>query len=228
MFIVYEGKSRFNSEEIVAILTKGSTNEKTGDMHQLYILPKHEAPNIAVKTGNDESICGNCKHRNGSCYVLTFQGPLNVWRAYRNGSYKAMPKTWKTFKPIRFGAYGDASMLPIDVLKDLLTRSAHWTNYTHQWQEFKDDTEFLRSFSMASVDSLQEAKEARSMGYRTFRVTAEDDKQPNEIWCPNLTHGINCLDCLLCDGGNKAKAKNIVIPVHGAAHKIKAFKNLSL
>jgi len=37
--------------------------ERTGDEVQTWILYKHEPPNIAIDTGKDSIICGDCKHR---------------------------------------------------------------------------------------------------------------------------------------------------------------------
>ena len=51
------------SEDIVCIATGKSSNEKTGDEEQTWILYKHEPPNIAIDTGKDSIICGDCKHR---------------------------------------------------------------------------------------------------------------------------------------------------------------------
>ena len=51
------------SEDIVCIATGNSSNRKTGDEVQTWILYKHEPPNIAIDTGKDSIICGDCKHR---------------------------------------------------------------------------------------------------------------------------------------------------------------------
>ena len=51
------------TKDIVSIATFNSSNRKTGDEVQTWILYKHEAPNIAIDTGKDETICGDCKHR---------------------------------------------------------------------------------------------------------------------------------------------------------------------
>ena len=56
-FIFYE------SEDIVCIATGNSSNRKTGDEVQTWVLYKHEPPNIAIDTGKDSIICGDCKHR---------------------------------------------------------------------------------------------------------------------------------------------------------------------
>ena len=51
------------SEDIVCIATGNSSNRKTGDEVQTWVLYKHEPPNIAIDTGKDSVICGDCKHR---------------------------------------------------------------------------------------------------------------------------------------------------------------------
>ena len=85
-YVLYEGPSAINGENIAAILTLNSTNKKTGNMAQLWILHKDIPPHIAQKTGDDDAVCGDCPIKK-ECYVLTFQGPLSVWNAYKRGSY---------------------------------------------------------------------------------------------------------------------------------------------
>ena len=58
MYILYEGPSQFDNSEIVVIATKNSKNPKTGDMWQIWILPRYTEPHIAVKTGEDSSVSG--------------------------------------------------------------------------------------------------------------------------------------------------------------------------
>ena len=69
---------------------------------------------------------------------------------------------------IRFGAYGDPYALPIDILTSIKSYVKNNTSYTHQWQQGNDA---LKKISMASVDSIIEAKVAQKNGWRTFRVT---------------------------------------------------------
>ena len=56
-FIFHETK------DIVCIATFNSSNKKTGDEVQTWILYKHEAPHRAIDSGKDKAICGDCKHR---------------------------------------------------------------------------------------------------------------------------------------------------------------------
>ena len=118
---------------------------------------------------------------------------------------------------VRFGAYGDPYAIPVDILVKIKAVVKNNTSYTHQWKTAENDK--LKTMSMASADSKEEAIEAHSKGWRTFRVATEDSEiMSNEIVCPNVTKGINCADCGLCSGAS-LDAKNIVIPVHGTLKK---------
>ena len=63
--ILFEGKSNIDGQEIVVILTgldNKTSNKKTGDMLQSWILLKNHAPNTSHKNGLNKSVCGNCPH----------------------------------------------------------------------------------------------------------------------------------------------------------------------
>ena len=91
-YVIYEGLSPIDQRPIVVIATLSTTNRKTGNMVQVWILCKDESPVDAISSGLDRTICGDCKHRrqaNGvrTCYVNVGQAPLAVWRAYKRGVY---------------------------------------------------------------------------------------------------------------------------------------------
>jgi hypothetical protein len=91
--ILYRGPSMLDGAPIVAILTglaSSSLNPKTGDMLQTWIIREDVSPVDATRTGDDASVCGDCKHRPanmGSCYVTVFQAPRSVHAAYHRGVY---------------------------------------------------------------------------------------------------------------------------------------------
>ena len=215
-YVIYEGPSMINGEPIVAVVTMKSNNVKTGNMASMWIMSADEKPTDATKSGADQAVCGMCPHRHhlgGSCYVVLFQAPLNVYKTYKRGGY-ALATDLNVFDNvlIRFGAYGDPAALPLDLLNGIKARAKNHTSYTHQWKS--NDNDILKTTSMASVDSKAEAMQAQENGWRTFRVTKDiSDLLSTEIVCPNTTHGIECKDCKLCSG--YSKAKNIVIEVHG-------------
>lgn len=209
----------FENENIASIATLKSNNKKTGDMVQIYILVKDIDPVTAIKTGNDESICGNCPQRRfngGGCYVNVGKDVLSVWNSYKKGNYKNIKdvKNWlRYFKGrfVRFGAYGDPAFLPLELINKITENCEGWTGYTHQWE---DKSEY-NNFFMASVDTENKKELAEIKGYRYFQVVAEDYKlKTTETVCPNLINqNINCIDCGLCDGYNKKK--NIITIAHG-------------
>ena len=94
--ILYRGPSQLDGKPIVAIATLKTYNEKTGDMVQTWILREDVAPTVAINTGDDVSVCGNCPLRgrleNGrnvgrACYVQVRNAPRAMWHAYRAGRY---------------------------------------------------------------------------------------------------------------------------------------------
>jgi len=222
-FVLYEGPSSLDpSQNIVAIITNNSANPKTGNMSQLWILNKDINPLTASKEKKDNAVCGGCKLRQslgGACYVTIFQAPNNIWKTYKKGKYpKVELKDYNKYflnVKIRFGAYGDPAAIPLSVLTTLKALAANNTSYTHQWKE--KSSQGLKLLSMASVDNAKEAKQAVKLGWRYFRVSKADETLlKGEIICPNVTTGISCIDCGLCNGSKENdKRKSVVIPVHG-------------
>lgn len=219
-YVIYEGPSEINGEPIVAIVTLKSSNVKTGNMASMWILHKDVRPTEASKEGKDEAVCGMCPHRHnlgGACYVTLFQAPLQVFKSYHKGNYPKVDDM-SAFEgmSVRFGAYGDPYAIPVSILTSIKAVVKNNTSYTHQWRQ---GNEALKSVSMASVDNVEETKEAQAKGWRTFRVTSDiDTLLDTEIICPNTTKGIQCIDCGLCKG-TSSKGKSIVIEVHGAKKK---------
>lgn len=223
--VVYEGPSMINGEPIVAIITGldgvPSKNRKTGPMAQLWILDATEEPHVAVRTGRDESVCGDCPARGKWCYVTTFQGPLSIYRTWKRGSYGRYDDTRLRGIVLRLGAYGDPAALPLKTLRELTGACDRFTGYTHQWRSCHSE---LRHYCMASVDTVSDYEEAVRDGWRTFRVSPDGRKLKGESVCPASEEAgidITCYDCGACDGrwrGERVKG-NIVIAAHGAKSK---------
>ncbi len=231
-FIFYAGPSRLNGEPIVGVATglvRRSDNEKTGPMVQVYFIPDPERaplPHKAIESGADASVCGDCKYRDGGCYVVAFRGPLMVAKAVLAGSYPrvslAEASTLLDGETVRLGAWGDPASVPTRVLRRLVSKARRWTGYSHAWTRFPS----LRGLLMASVDTPAEFAEAQRRGWRTFRVDAEGTPMAGEIGCPAGPENgarTTCDKCGLCDGARASDGRrSIVIRSHGAAHKIKA------
>jgi hypothetical protein len=234
--ILYRGPSMLDGAPIVAILTglaSSSLNPKTGDMLQTWIIREDVSPVDATRTGDDASVCGDCKHRPanmGSCYVTVFQAPRSVHAAYHRGVYGADPVDVERLpligegRNVRIGSYGDPAAVPAHVWAQLVTRAASHTGYSHQWHNTALDADQLagiRAVCMASVDSEDEAQRARAIGWRTFRVrgSADEPMLPRESVCPashEAGQKLTCQTCNACEGSGTGRKGSIVIVVHGS------------
>ena len=234
-YVVYEGPSLLDGAPIVMIATDGSSNRKTGDMIQTWILRSDVKPMEAVKDGRDASICGDCRHRGElgkgrSCYVTVHQAPNSVYAAYKRGSYGPFPgPDLFVDRKIRLGAYGDPAAVPYEVLFNVLGRAAGWTGYTHAWRRADPR---LRNLCMASCDSVAEHLDAASRGWRVFRTRLPDERAAprlhGEALCPaseEAGHKLTCETCMACSGaGLSGRRGHIVISAHGAAGIVSNYK----
>lgn len=249
--ILWEGASALNGRPAVAVLTglrRRSKNAKTGDMLQVWFLVRHVHPVRALDTGADRGVCGDCPLRPAlarkirksaaagehvpQCYVNVSRAPSQIWKAYRRGRYlctrgrAAWGQLYRQLsgRKIRLGAYGDPATAPFELSARLVKHVARHTGYTHQWRVC--DPRF-RTLVMASVSSPEEREEARTLGYRTFRVRQSSEPVlPGERVCPASeeyaqAHGgrkVTCAECGACRGTgflDTPGMSDIVIIDHG-------------
>jgi hypothetical protein len=233
-FIAYEGPSVIDGQPIVVIVNRidaDSENAKTGGLVQSFIIRADIAPTDALKTGDDESVCGDCKHRpllaasNGEapCYVNVGRSVRSVYDAYKRGRYVKAPLETIALalagKNLRMGTYGDPAAAPAVVWHRLIRYCADWVGYSHQWRNI--DASDWSGMLMASVDNDQEYADAKTLGWRTFRVALDESKASTEARCPaskEMGQRTTCNACLLCSGTSK-RAKDIVIIDHALGHK---------
>lgn len=226
--ILYRGPSQLTGEPIALVALASSLNEKTGDVVQTYILlDTDERPTHALRSGHDDAICGDCKHRPvhaGSCYVVVRQGATKVWQQLRGGWYPdARPYLNELGyvvggRIVRMGTYGDPAAVPIEVWRTVLSQAKGWIGYTHQWH--MEVAQPLRMYCMASVDTATEKAAANARGWRTFRVRLDTDSLlEREAICPASDEGghkLQCTGCGVCDGALSGRRGNVAIIVHGA------------
>lgn len=234
-YIAYEGPSEIDGRPIVVIVNKlqGSDNAKTGaDLVQTFIIRADVNPVIALKTGDDVSICGQCAHRPllasetgaAPCYVNVGRSVRSVFEAYRRGRYvRAAPGTLRRIlagRKIRLGTYGDPAAAPVRMWQEITADAAGIVGYSHQWQAVHFDHAAWAPLVMASADSIDEAAQANLYGMRVFRVSVGVDKQAGETTCPASAEGgrkATCDACMLC-GGTSKQARDIVIADHASGH----------
>lgn len=228
--VVWEGPSAFDGAPIVVIVTWHSTNKKTGDMAQTWILRGDVLPTDAIASGEDASICGECPHRrrvhaDGSvrrtCYVNVGQAPQTVWRTYQAGGYPVMlpieAASVLAGRGVRLGAYGDPGMVPLAVWEALTAKASMWTGYSHQWRSLSAD---WARFLMASADTVADRRDARRAGWRAFYVAPKDTTRADgAVMCLSDARGTSCLDCGACAGQRRegSVAVDIFIAAHGGS-----------
>lgn len=228
--VFYDGPSELTGERILAIATASNGNRKIGHMLQLWIIPSI-SPIEAVRNGRDEDVCGDCKLRgdhgvNRACYVEYFRSVENIWQSAQKPDNTAR-MTAEAFAglvaglQLRIGAFGDPVAIPMAAWMPLLVTAGGWTSYTHAWR--RREAQAYRAFCMASVDTLEEQREAQALGWRTFRIRTSDldALDAGEVMCPasdEAGHKVTCDRCSLCRGQARP-AKSIAIIVHGSKQR---------
>lgn len=231
-YILWRGASMLDGAPIFVIATGfdiASKNAKTGDMIQTWILREDVSPGDAMRYGQDRSICGDCKHRGRTCYVMVHWGVTQVWKAAKRGKYPELDRRQLTKAgrdhAIRIGTYGDPAAVPTWVWHRFVERAQHHTGYTHQWRAAPG----LRDICMASVDTPAEREEAKALGWRTFRVrTSHEPVLDREVVCPASAEAgrkTTCEECRACGGLSSKARADIVIKVHGSPNRARAFEN---
>jgi hypothetical protein len=179
---------------------------------------------------HDGAVCMDCPFAvsNGAklsaCYthkVMQYSGFLSMLRSI-DLEWDQIPTLSETQtvqivkmcqdKYVRFGTYGEPSLLPIELVKDMTKVAMSWTGYTHQWK--KVNHEYARYF-MASTHSVEEEEIATFIGYRSF--VASPIVIPQFISCPaskEMGFKSNCSKCGLCSGTMGKGKKSVIILEH--------------
>ena len=213
--IAWRGVSELDGKTPIVVvftgLDGGSLNPKTGPVVQAHVLVDRMMPHLAAKAGADSAICGDCPRRRtpkrgSTCYVSLAFGYAKMGKKLVEETYPVLERPAEAIAGtfVRVGTYGDPAAVPISFWADVVGHADGWTAYTHQWRRAFS----LRPIAMASVESLDEAKEARALGWRTFRIrpwragegfalTRHEASCPASIEDGKLT---TCDKCRRCSG----------------------------
>lgn len=214
MYILHE------SSDLVCIATVASDNIKTGPMIQLWIMARNVHPVESRRTGHDATLqCQGCPHAsNQGCYVSPL-ALMAIYRTYKSNGYTHLhmgSPEWAAFfdgASVRFGAYGNPSMIPLEMVSDIVDRCYSHTGYMHDWHLMPIDlAKAYGRFFMASTEPSNVAY-AQNLGLRTFTVVPEapEDKRLG-IECLADKAGIQCIDCGLCDGNSRSASRSLPLP----------------
>ena len=252
-FIIYRGPSMLDGKPIVVVAIPKSSNDKTDDMLQTFIMRADVPPLDALKSGDDASVCGDCLARpskEGWCYVNVAQSVNMVYKSFTQAPIvRKGVDTGKTYKPYsdisgdpaaivelgankdnRLGTYGDPAAVPLQVWHMLNAHAHGFNGYTHQWKTCSPD---YAKYCMASIDKPGDTLTAELMGYRCFIAHVDGEAMPTDtlakvVTCPadKQAHGealASCKSCLGCGGTEGRGSTHRSITVHGTGYKVRKY-----
>jgi hypothetical protein len=221
IFVVSKGKTTN------AKISDGSTNvvqTYTFSLEQYMYVKSNAKVSMKEFFKLDKANCLDCPFSgnsgNGQCYThapVQYWGFLSMIRSINDSDLtilnndkinKILAMSKDTF--IRFGSYGEPSLMPIYLVDSMTKVSKGWTGYTHQYS--KDWAKNYKDYFMASIESATEKTE-----WRAFRVLVNNDNQSNAVQCPASVEGgkqSNCAKCGLCSGLLGKGTKDVKILQH--------------
>lgn len=175
----------------------------------------------------DKSNCLDCPFSgnsgNGGCYTHKFNqyvGFLSMLRSIQACDLTQLDRNKEADvvemcfgKYVRFGTYGEPSLMPQHLVETMANVSKSWTGYTHQWQK-PWASEYGKWF-MASAHNQTEANQASNLAYRSFIASQSGDEKA--VVCPASNEAgfkSNCASCGLCSGLLGKGKKDIKILEH--------------
>ena len=226
----------FDGNNIFVIRKGKTTNEKISEgrdkIVQTYTFSYDQwvyANNVANKSMKDffkldASNCLDCPFSgstgNAGCYTHKFnqytgfismlksikQSDLTMYNQTKHDDVVALSKN--VF--IRFGTYGEPSLIPLQLISDMANVAKNWTGYTHQ--SGKSWVNGYKDFFMASLETATEQSD-----WRAFRVLTDVKVDTNSIQCPaskEAGYKSNCAKCGLCSGLLGKGTKDVKITNH--------------
>jgi hypothetical protein len=115
-------------------------------------------------------------------------------------------------KYVRFGTYGEPTLIPLELVSNMVEVSKSHTGYTHQWNK----NEAYSAYFMASTHNLAQAFQAQRKGFRSFLAVKNQLPKNDAIICPASKEAgfvSTCEKCGLCSGQRKGR-KHIQILEH--------------
>ena len=228
-YVLQRGISPHNGEPFVVIMTMESSNSKTGNMCQVWILNENIHPVAAVNLGEDVTVCGDCLHRgiwdeelqkfvDRSCYVNYGQAPAQVYKSYHRGIYGEIDDLDLKIlidRLIRWGSFGDPALIDPEIVALLNEHAAGHTGYTHQWRQ--PWAQWCKNVFQASCDSFAYYLDASAHGWKTFAVVSKGKQSFSGKLCPATADNsqAQCITCSLCDGAKT----DIFVEAHGSGGK---------
>lgn len=204
------------------------------DLRQLSLVRSHLDGKSKIPMSDffdlDAANCLDCplsnNSGNGKCYThkyMQFSGMVSMLKSLCNEDiyegvnamqHAAIMKMAERADFIRFGTYGEPSLLDIGLVGDIVLSKrdkVQWTGYTHQAR--KPWAQQYKAYFMASAHSDKDA--ASITGWRSF-VCVEPKDTSTAVQCPASKElsVSNCSTCGLCSGIVGKGSKNVKINIH--------------
>jgi hypothetical protein len=232
----------FKTSDVLHVINaKVSQNKKIGIGYiiQTYHFSIEQVKDMALN--NDAASCMDCplsfnqnNGKSGGCYthkgmqlmglksmLRSLNKKLDTIKDFDAFEFKTFIDKVKKGTPvnlIRFGAYGEPVLLPIEIVEVLASMSPKTTGYTHQWNKLKYHG--YNKYFMSSTHTDEERNQSRALGFRSFFVATEDikgAKPENATNCPASKESalnLSCIACGLCNGARRGNKKDIYILKH--------------
>ncbi len=230
----------FHHRGIVHVLqTRPSTNSKLGIgmIMQTYHFSLSQV--VDLDFTQDKDNCRDCPMsynqnggKSGKCYTHTFQHRMGLMsmlrrlnKLYLLGKIVKLDKDAfnlyllqsRAARPtlLRLGSYGEAALLPLNIVGKLVRCAEIWTAYSHLWT--KPEYKGYSKYFMASTHGYFETLVANSLGFRAFESAKTQDVTKMAM-CPAAKefsgNKKTCIECGACNGTHKQKTNNIFIKTH--------------
>ena len=203
--VLYDGPSRINGERIVLIATFKTSNEKTGNLIQTWILLADKHPIEAINSGEDTAICGSCPlrgviqkladarnlskaqrkqdpndtvNRERGCYVAVQNAPRAIWMAWDKGNYPAYDKAehGRWFRGRGLRMGSYGDPVAVPLTTwKPILRLAGKSQPGYTHQWKLRKFQAWRNYVMASTHSEAEVALANSKGWRSYRTRKADE-----------------------------------------------------
>lgn len=166
----------------------------------------------------------NAKGKRITCYthkVMQYSGFLSMLRSFDLSKVTYYTPTMaediiklSAGKYVRFGTYGEPSLIPFELIRGMAAVAKSYTGYTHQWN--KPWAKEFGAFFMASAHDQLEADIARDLNFRSFIAKGLNEPAAG-IQCPaskESNYVSNCSKCSLCSGIKGKGTKDVIINLH--------------
>lgn len=224
LFVIWKGKSK-----------NGKISDKKDKLVQTYTFSIDQWTLANTRKGFkmkeffalDGSNCLDCTFSvssgNGGCYTHKYEqysGFLKMLRSIKAESLTefsqekesaALEMCNRTY--VRFGSYGEPSLLNYNLVDSMVVLSSGWTGYTHQWEKIWAKP--YGRFFMASTHNQEQSIIARESKWRSFIATKVGTE--NATSCPaskEMGYKSSCSKCGLCSGTSGKGTKDVKILEH--------------